>query len=90
MLKVKVFTFSPVQENTYLLYNEHNKAIIIDPGCYFSAEQETLKNFIEDTQLEPVRLLNTHCQRISLGRQPSAKKARLAPTVEGHAEPTAA
>ncbi|MEO7529964.1 MAG: MBL fold metallo-hydrolase [Sediminibacterium sp.] len=61
MLKVKVFTFSPVQENTYLLYNEHNKAIIIDPGCYFSAEQETLKNFIVDTQLEPVRLLNTHC-----------------------------
>ncbi len=61
MLKVKVFTFSPVQENTYVLYNEHNKAIIIDPGCYFSAEQETLKNFIKDTGLEPVRLLNTHC-----------------------------
>jgi len=61
MLKVKVFTFSPVQENTYVLYNEHNKAIIIDPGCYFSAEQETLKNFIKDTRLEPVRLLNTHC-----------------------------
>ena len=61
MLKVKVFTFSPVQENTYILYNEHNKAIIIDPGCYFTAEQETLKNFINDTQLEPVRLLNTHC-----------------------------
>ncbi len=61
MLKVKVFTFSPVQENTYVLYNELNKAIIIDPGCYFSAEQETLKNFITDTQLKPVRLLNTHC-----------------------------
>ncbi|MDE3251785.1 MAG: MBL fold metallo-hydrolase [Bacteroidota bacterium] len=61
MLKVKVFTFSPVQENTYILYNEQNKAIIIDPGCYFSAEQETLKNFITDTQLEPVKLLNTHC-----------------------------
>jgi hydroxyacylglutathione hydrolase len=56
-----VFTFSPVQENTYVLYNEQNKAIIIDPGCYFSAEQETLKNFINNTQLEPVRLLNTHC-----------------------------
>ena len=61
MIKVKVFTFSPVQENTYVLYNEHNKAIIIDPGCYFSAEQETLKIFIEETGLEPVRLLNTHC-----------------------------
>lgn len=61
MIKVRVFTFSPVQENTYVLYNEQNKAIIIDPGCYFPAEQETLKSFITDTQLEPVRLLNTHC-----------------------------
>ena len=61
MIKVKVFTFSPVQENTYVLFNEHNKAIIIDPGCYFTAEQETLKMFITDTGLEPVRLLNTHC-----------------------------
>jgi hydroxyacylglutathione hydrolase len=61
MLKVREFTFSPVQENTYVLYNEHNKAIIIDPGCYFTAEQETLKMFIKDTGLEPVRLLNTHC-----------------------------
>ena len=61
MIKVKVFTFSPVQENTYVLYNELNKAIIIDPGCSFSAEQETLKKFINNTQLQPVRLLNTHC-----------------------------
>jgi hydroxyacylglutathione hydrolase len=61
MLKVKTFTFSPIQENTYVLYNELGKAIIIDPGCYFSAEQETLKNFIKDTNLEPVQLLNTHC-----------------------------
>ena len=61
MINVKVFTFSPVQENTYVLFNEQNKAIIIDPGCYFTAEQETLKMFINDTGLEPVRLLNTHC-----------------------------
>ena len=61
MLQVKAFTFSPVQENTYVLYNEQSKAIIIDPGCYFSAEQETLKNFIKDTKLQPVQLLNTHC-----------------------------
>jgi glyoxylase-like metal-dependent hydrolase (beta-lactamase superfamily II) len=61
MIKVKLFTFNPVQENTYLLYNGNNKAIIIDPGCYFTAEQETLKNFIDNTALQPLRLLNTHC-----------------------------
>jgi glyoxylase-like metal-dependent hydrolase (beta-lactamase superfamily II) len=61
MIHVKVFTFSPIQENTYVLYNDARKAIIIDPGCYTSAEQETLKNFIKDTELKPIQLLNTHC-----------------------------
>lgn len=61
MIKVKVFTFSPIQENTYVLYNEDQKAIIIDPGCYFPAEQEQLFQFIQTNKLEVVKLLNTHC-----------------------------
>jgi len=61
MLKVKVFTFSPIQENTYVLYNEDKKAIIIDPGCYFPAEQDQLFQFIQTNELEVVKLLNTHC-----------------------------
>jgi glyoxylase-like metal-dependent hydrolase (beta-lactamase superfamily II) len=61
MIHIKAFTFSPISENTYVLYNDMGKAIIIDPGCYFPAEQETLKNFITDTGLSPVHLLNTHC-----------------------------
>jgi len=61
MIKVKVFTFSPIQENTYVLYNEDKKAIIIDPGCYFPAEKEQLHQFIQTNELEVVKLLNTHC-----------------------------
>ena len=61
MIKVKVFTFSPIQENTYVLYNEDKKAIIIDPGCYFPAEKEQLHQFIQINELEVVKLLNTHC-----------------------------
>jgi glyoxylase-like metal-dependent hydrolase (beta-lactamase superfamily II) len=61
MIKVDVFTFNPVQENTYLLSNEKGDAIIIDPGCMFSAEQDELKNFILKAGLKPVRLMNTHC-----------------------------
>ncbi len=61
MIKVKVFTFSPIQENTYLLYNEKSEALIIDPGCYFTAEQDTLRNFIDGESLTPIQLLNTHC-----------------------------
>lgn len=61
MLHVKVFAFNPVQENTYVLYNNAGKAIIIDPGCYFTAEQQKLKQFLTDNSLTPVQLLNTHC-----------------------------
>jgi len=61
MIHIKAFTFSPISENTYVLYNNDGKAVIIDPGCYFPAEQETLKNFLTDNNLTPVYLLNTHC-----------------------------
>ncbi len=61
MLYVKVFLFNPVQENTYLIYNEEKDCIIIDPGCYYENEQEELADFIEKNRLKPVLLLNTHC-----------------------------
>lgn len=61
MLVVKSFTFSPIQENTYVLYNEQKQCCIIDPGCYFPAEKDELKAGIEKAGLTPVLLLNTHC-----------------------------
>ena len=61
MLTVKAFTFNPVEENTYILYNEEKQCCIIDPGCYFPEEKTKLKTFIEDNALEPILLLNTHC-----------------------------
>ena len=61
MLKIKTFEFSPIQENTYILYNEFNACLIIDPGCYFDSEKEELANFIEKEGLKPLMLLNTHC-----------------------------
>lgn len=61
MLTVKMFTFNPVSENTYVLYNELNEAIIIDPGCYFDEEKQVLKTYLEKHELKPVQLLNTHC-----------------------------
>ena len=61
MLTVRSFTFNPVEENTYVLYNENNRCCIIDPGCYFPEERDELKTAIEKAQLEPVLLLNTHC-----------------------------
>ncbi|RNI39063.1 MBL fold metallo-hydrolase [Hanamia caeni] len=61
MFQIKTFTFNPVQENTYILYNENNECIIIDPGCYFDSEKEELTAFIKNHKLEPQLLLNTHC-----------------------------
>jgi hydroxyacylglutathione hydrolase len=61
MLKIKSFVFSPIQENTYLLYDEFNNCAIIDPGCYFDAEKEQLEGFIQKNGLIPKMLLNTHC-----------------------------
>ncbi|MBL0355940.1 MAG: MBL fold metallo-hydrolase [Chitinophagaceae bacterium] len=61
MLNVKSFVFSPIQENTYVLYNETDECIIIDPGCYFDEEKDQLKAFVDKTRLKPTMLLNTHC-----------------------------
>lgn len=61
MLQIKSFVFSPIQENTYVLYNESKECIIIDPGCYFDEEKTALQNFIEESGLTPKMLLNTHC-----------------------------
>ena len=61
MLTVKAFSFNPVQENTYILYNEKKQCCIIDPGCYFPEEKDKLKSFIDLNALKPVLLLNTHC-----------------------------
>ena len=61
MLKIKSFEFSPIQENTYILYNEFNDCIVIDPGCYFDAEKDELVAFISNKGLTPKMLINTHC-----------------------------
>nr|WP_293837870.1 MBL fold metallo-hydrolase [uncultured Arsenicibacter sp.] len=58
---VKAFTFSPFQENTYIVIDdETQKAAVIDPGCYDQAEKETLSAFIDSRQLTVTHLLQTH------------------------------
>ncbi len=61
MLNIKAFTFNPVRENTYVLYNEKDECCIIDPGCYFPEEKNELKTWIEKAGWNPLLLLNTHC-----------------------------
>jgi hydroxyacylglutathione hydrolase len=60
MLTIKKFTFNPVAENTYILYNEAKDAIIIDAGFYFDEEKQKMQDFININGLSLVQLLNTH------------------------------
>lgn len=61
MININSFTFNPFMENTYVLYDETKECVIIDPGCYEGHEQNELKLFIENLELQVVKLLNTHC-----------------------------
>lgn len=83
MFLIKSFTFSPIQVNSYVLYNESGKCIIIDPGCYFPHEEETLFAFITSQQLQPVMLINTHCHLDHVfGNKAVAQKYNL--TLKAH------
>ena len=60
-MTIQHFTFNPLQENTYVVYDETREAIIIDPGCYEKEEQEELRRFINWEKLSVKKLVNTHC-----------------------------
>jgi len=59
-LKIKSFTFNPIQENTYVISDETGEAAVIDAGCYFDQEKQALKNYIESEGLTLKLVLNTH------------------------------
>lgn len=59
-MNIKIFTFNPFQENTYLLFDETNEAIIIDAGSLYDVEKQELKSYFEKNNLTLKRVLNTH------------------------------
>lgn len=61
MLRLQSFVFNPLQENTFVLYDETRECIVIDPGCCDEQENLQLKTFIDEQKLKVKLLLNTHC-----------------------------
>lgn len=61
MIQIQTFVFNPFQENTYVVYNDVQECIIVDPGCNDTIERQTLASFIAENKLKPIALLNTHC-----------------------------
>ena len=59
-MKIHTLPLNPWQVNTYILSDETNECVIIDPGCFSEEEQQQLTGFIGDNGLKPVRLLHTH------------------------------
>ncbi len=85
MISIHTFTFGPFQENTYLLHDETNECIIIDPGCYDIAERKKLVDFIDTQKLKPVKLINTHCHLDHVfGNGFIAGKYNLKPEINKH------
>ena len=60
MLNVKKFTFNPFSENTYVVTDEFKNAVIIDPGCYYKAEQNELDSYVLKNNLKLKSILHTH------------------------------
>ncbi|MFO7978211.1 MAG: MBL fold metallo-hydrolase [Bacteroidales bacterium] len=80
MMQVEVMSFNPFQTNTYILYDETNQCVIIDPSCYEKHEQKKLSAFIEEKNLKPQALLLTHCHIDHiLGSNYVSRKYKLKP-----------
>ncbi|MDR1129605.1 MAG: MBL fold metallo-hydrolase [Prevotellaceae bacterium] len=60
-MEIKRLVFNPLQENTWIVYDDTKECVIIDPGCQKTVEKNALKQFISDAGLRPKVLLNTHC-----------------------------
>jgi glyoxylase-like metal-dependent hydrolase (beta-lactamase superfamily II) len=59
-LQIQSFQFNAFQENTFIVWDQKKNCVIIDPGCYSRQEQHELLDFIEENELKPIALLNTH------------------------------
>ena len=59
-MKIATFTFNPIGENTYVIWDDTKECIVIDSGCCNPAEDARLDNFIAQEGLKPVIAANTH------------------------------
>ena len=60
MIQIKTFYFNDLRTCCYLLWDQTNEAILIDPGCATQSERERLKKFIVHERLTPRFVVNTH------------------------------
>lgn len=59
-MKIATLVFNPIQENTYVVWDDTMECIIIDAGMYNEGECQALADFISKQGLKPVMAVNTH------------------------------
>jgi len=59
-MKTATLTFNPIQENTYVVWDETHEAVIVDAGNSNDRENAALEHFIAEHGLRPVMAVNTH------------------------------
>lgn len=60
MIKIARLVFNPLQENTYVVWDQTLEAAVIDAGNMNGRENATLEAFIAGHGLKPAVALNTH------------------------------
>lgn len=59
-MKIARLIFNPLQENTYVVWDESLEAVVIDAGNMSERENAILEQFLSERGLKPVYALNTH------------------------------
>lgn len=59
-MKIARLIFNPLQENTYVVWDDTLEAVVIDAGNMSEKENATLEQFLSERGLKPVYALNTH------------------------------
>ena len=60
MIQIKTFYFNDLRTCCYLLWDETKECVIVDPGCFSESEKNRLVKFVNENELKPVKLVNTH------------------------------
>ncbi len=59
-MRVEALVFNPVQENTYVVWDDTKECIIVDAGMMKPKECQRMEAFIAEHNLKPVMAVNTH------------------------------
>ena len=72
-MKIACLQFNPIQENTYVVWDNTKACIVIDAGNSNPREDAALDNFIAEHGLKPVMASSTS-NNVTASRSPSRRK----------------